>query len=102
MGFDQRALQLLLNVVVITGITSLTSMWVLRRRDQQRVSAELRLRQATSLGTQVQKEKAPAADEVTCAPILNTLPGGNPDIRQYVARRSRDWTVAAKASGELG
>jgi hypothetical protein len=100
MGFDQRALQLLLNVVVVTGITSLTLLWYLRRRDHQKVSAELKLRlEQPPLPTLAARtERAPEErGEAEFAPVLDTLPSGDQDIRRYVARRSREWSPKATA-----
>lgn len=95
MGFDERALQLLLNVVVITGITSLTLIWYLRKRDHQRVSAELKLRleQPPLPPLAAQTERPPEGrGEAEYAPVPDTLQSADQDIRRYVARRSREWS----------
>ena len=102
MGFDQRALQLLLNVVAITGVTSMALMWHLRRRDNKKLQVNLSLQkqQGPFVPVPAQTDHGPkelGGESEGCA-TRNTTPGGDQDIRQYVARRSREWASAAKTS----
>ncbi len=92
MGFDQRALQLLFNVMVITGITSSALMWYLRRRDDKKLPAFV------PVPAQADEGAKELGSEAEGPAIFNTTPRGDQDIRQYVARRSREWASAAKTS----
>jgi hypothetical protein len=96
MGLDQRALQLLLNVVMITGVTSLALMCYLRRRDRGQVRAASVPRQepASSLAAALETGQVPSDSDgkAESAPIFD---GGDQDIRLYVARRSREWSASA-------
>jgi len=92
MGFDPHALQLLLNVVVITGVTSLTLLWYLRRRDH------LRLRREDPPASTARTEPAVQGHATTeCAPVVCDSAKGDQDIRQYVARRSPEWSPRSMA-----
>ena len=100
MGFDRPALQLLLNVVMITGVTSLALLWYLRRQDSKKfpVNLSLRRKPAPSLPVLAQTDEAieEPGSESECASVLNTLSSRDQSIRQYVARRSQEWASAAK------
>lgn len=92
MGFDQRALQMLFNVMVITGITSSALMCYLRRRDDKKLPAFV------PVPARVDEGAKELGGEAEGPAILNTTPRGDQDIRQYVARRSREWASTAKTS----
>ena len=89
MGFDRSALQLFLNVTVITGVTSLALMWYLRRRDAKKAPVEFSFRE--------EQPPLPAVSAQTPEPF-ECAPSADQDIRQYVARRSREWVSVVKTS----
>jgi hypothetical protein len=99
MGIDQRAFQLLLNVAIITSATSLTVMWFLRRQDIKKVSRQISIREEQVPLASLPAQVAPAPRQlrkIDSTPVLHTLPSGDQDIRQYVARRSREWASGAE------
>ncbi len=85
MGHDQSTLQLLFNVVMITGVTSLAIICHLLRQDNKKLTLKARFREqqeryvSTRLGR-----------ETECVPAL-AEPIAHQDIRQFVARRSQEW-----------
>lgn len=91
MGLDQNTLQLVFNVVLITGVTSLAVMCHLLRQDNKKLTLKARFREqqeryiSTRLGRE--SESAPALAE----------PSAQPDIRQFVARRSQEWNKVSDA-----
>lgn len=100
MELDQHLLQLLLNVVVITGATSIATMWYLRRRDKQKLRFYFSLRQERGALPPVPAKQAlkRAGGEAEYAPVFKPSPNGEQDIRQYVAKRSRAWVSMAKTN----
>lgn len=102
MGYDQRAFQMFLNVVAITGLTSLALLWFLRRRDHKQAPANLSLLQEQEPLAQGETQTDEGAKQLAGAveppQILHTEHGGEEDIRRYIARRSREWASAAKAN----
>jgi len=99
MRIDLRALTLFLNVVVLMSLTSWALLLCLRRRDKKRLRARLIVPPGRPFVTAPERTDEGAKEprsKSECAPILNTLPSGEEDIRQYVARRSREWASTAK------
>ena len=100
MGLDQSALQLVCNVVVITGVTSLAVICYLLRQDNKKLTLKLRIRERQRyISTPRTNGVAPEVlgHESECTPALK-VPVGHQDIRQFVARRSQEWNdrTAAK------
>jgi hypothetical protein len=109
MGLDGPALQLIFNVVMITGVTSLALICHLLKRDNQKLTVELDLRQDQGrIHSEIMRAQAvPSAsmpeqsantlEEPGCEPestaAMNALPMMHQDIRQYVARRAQHWIV---------
>ena len=99
MRIDLRALALFLNVVVITSLTSWALMLYFGRRDNKSLRVRLILRpRRPFVPVSAQTDEGPkeSRGKSERAPILNTLPSGEEDIRQYIARRSREWASTAK------
>ena len=99
MRIDLRALALFLNVVMITSLTSWALMLHLGRRDNKSLRVRLILRPGRSfvpVSAQTGEGPKESSGKSECASILNTLPSGEEDIRQYIARRSREWASTAK------
>lgn len=89
MALDHLKLQLLFNVIAITAVTSLTLIWYLRKRDRETlVNRMSSLRQAAAARLQPAKSQEDP-------PI--TLPGVNPDIRQFVSHRATGWMAPSVA-----
>ena len=91
MELDQPTLQLIFNVVTITGVTSVALICHLRRRDKQKLAAELNLRQTRDrLHSEiVTVQTAPAAS-------IPEQSATHQDIREFVARRAQNWTMATR------
>ncbi|HSR06866.1 MAG TPA: hypothetical protein VLM42_06935 [Bryobacteraceae bacterium] len=85
MGLDQRTLQLVLNVVLVTGVTSLAIICHLLRQDNKKLALQARFREQ-----QERYISARQGHESECMPALN-VPVAHQDIRQFVARRSQEW-----------
>ncbi len=90
MEIDHPTLQLLFNVVMITGVTSLAAFCYLLRRANKQLTAELNQRQGSErkfvdYGVTV----GSALDTVSQRP--NAPPPVRQDIREFVANRSRKW-----------
>jgi hypothetical protein len=77
---DQPALQLILNVVMITGVTSLALICHLLKRDNQKLALELTLRRE-------EDRRNPKILTAQAAFVCSE----HEDIRQYVAVRKHDW-----------
>jgi hypothetical protein len=100
MGLDQPALQLVFNVVMITGVTSLLVSCHLLWQDNKKLTLKLRLREQQ----QRYNSRPPANDTAPAAqghraesvPTLQA-PVGQQDIRQFVAGRSQEWNVRMAA-----
>ena len=77
---EPAQLQLAFNVVAITGVSSFTSFWYLRRKDRE-LAAESR--------TESAPEKRDAVD------VPESVPGSSPaaeqDIRHFAADRRATW-----------
>ena len=85
MGLDQRTLQLMFNVVMITGVTSLAIICHLLREDNKRLALKARF------GEQQDYTSTRLAREPECVPAAPE-PFAHQDIRQFVAGRSQEWS----------
>jgi len=83
MELDQPALQWLLNVVMITGFTSLVVLCYVLKKENQKITLELARRQL--------RDDAPAVSISEQKTDRTKSPVQHQDIRDFVARRSRDW-----------
>lgn len=93
MAFDQSKLLLLANVITITAATALSLMWILRKKDQQRLIGALHVgrepeRQRPTIPVTPPLPADPGHDRT---PVV--LPAMDRDIRQFVARRAQDWSA---------
>jgi hypothetical protein len=94
MGLDQP-LQLILNVIMTASATSLALICYLLKQENQRLTAELHLRNEQGKSLSIPQSQQEIGSEPSCAPVLN--PGSlvhadvSPDIREFVKRRSQDW-----------
>lgn len=82
---DQPTLTLIVNVILVTGITSLALICHFLKRDKENLTAEL---------TQQREEhKRSASRSVTEPSTAPEAPvrGEQQDIRGYVAKRKQDW-----------
>ena len=100
-----EVLQLILNVIVITGVTTLALTWYLQKRDDRKLTVELNLRRESDQHDQkapltetpatmdhsgdILKESLGAAGRARLVPPLVI----DRDIRQYVAHRAREWAA---------
>ena len=93
MELDQPTLQLIFNVVTITSVTSVALICYLRKRDNQKLAADLNLRQTRDRlhSDIVTVQTAPSASMPEQSPMPQ-------DIRQFVARRAQVWTMATRQS----
>jgi hypothetical protein len=95
MGLDQPFLQLVLNVVMTASATSLALMCYLLKQENQRLTADLHLRNEQGQSLSIPQSQEGIGSEPGCAPVLNAgSPVGadvRPDIREFVKRRSQDW-----------
>jgi hypothetical protein len=95
MGLDQPFLQLILNVVMTTGATSLALFCHLLKRENQRLTAELHLQNEQGPSLSIPKTQQKIGSEAGSAPVLNAgspVPEDAPtDIREFVKRRSQGW-----------
>ncbi|HXP84733.1 MAG TPA: hypothetical protein VN841_08445 [Bryobacteraceae bacterium] len=98
MELDQSKLQLILNVLMITGLTSLALICRLLRRDNQRLTAELHRRPERSripLKVSTRKAAPNAGVPLHSVATPNTPSMLQHDIRQYVAQRMQSWSASA-------
>ena len=93
MQLDHPTLQLIFNVVTITGVTSVALICHLRKRDNQKLAAELNLRQTRDrLHSEIVTVQTASSASM---PEQSAMPQ---DIRQFVARRAQVWTMATRQS----
>ena len=102
-----EVLQLILNVIAITAVTSLALMWYLQKRDNRKMRFELNLHSERNPDLQMpltqsisstdhdgdpRKEpvRSPGNTELVSPPLSDQ------DIRQYVARRARGWAARSQ------
>ena len=93
MELDRPTLQLIYNIVMITGVTSLALICQLLKRDKHKLNIERNLRS--------EKDRPPSASrccESQRVEALNALPMMHPDIREYVTRRAQDWRARSQAA----
>jgi len=92
MELDQPALQWLLNVVVITGFTSLVVLCYVLKKENQRLTLKLAHRQLrdeqSAITTRASGPEGLLSRQITHP---TELPLERQDIRDFVAQRSRDW-----------
>jgi hypothetical protein len=91
MAIDLPHLQLIFNVIAITGLTSLAAICTMLKRDNQKLTMELRNQD----GDDPDRASAPENDRI--APYT-ALASGNENIRQYVSRRIPDWVEIQKTA----
>jgi hypothetical protein len=97
-------LLLILNVIIVTAVTSFVLMWYLERRDNRKLTVELNLRRESDQhDPKTPLTETPATmdhrEEFLKQPLW--LPGDarlvppafDQDIRQYVAHRARSWAA---------
>ena len=97
MAFDQPKLLLLANVITITAVTALSLMWLLRKKDQQRLIGAL------NVGREPERQRP----EIPMAPPPPSNPGRDAtqvvpppmdrDIREFVSRRAQGWSAPSVA-----
>ena len=90
MGLDSTTLQLVFNVVMITGVTSLAAICYLLAQDKKKLTLNRRAgeQRARYVANQRANEVAPNAAV------------RHQDIRQFVAQRSQVWGV--RTGGKVG
>ncbi len=93
MAIDLSHLQLIFNVIAITGLTSLAAICTMLKRDNEKLAMELR----TQSGHDPQP--ASARENEAIAP-QETLASGDENIRQYVSRRIPDWIETQKVTAK--
>jgi hypothetical protein len=106
MELDPTKLQLIFNVGMITGVTSLAVICRLLKRDNQKLSVELKQRnERRVVHTEIMRRKAvpsPWEPEHSAnllgapdrAAVRKAPPEVRQDIRQYVAQRAQSWMVS--------
>ena len=85
-------LQLLLNVIGITGVTSLSLICYLVKRDNLALATEVRLLRERQGG-----DATIAAQSSSVRPVKP--PAKDEDISRYVAQRSRRWAALSVPAG---
>jgi len=95
MRLDQPTLQVILNVVMTTSAASLALICYLLKQENQRLTAELHLRNELRRSLSIPQSQQEIGSEPSCAPALNAGSRGSadagPDIREFVNRRSQGW-----------
>lgn len=89
MAIDLSHLQLIFNVIAITGLTSLAAICTMLKRDNQKLAIELRNQDGHD------PYPAPEPEKDAVAPHKAS---GDENIRQYVSRRIPDWIETQKAA----
>lgn len=89
MELTPATLQLILNVVIITGVTSLAVFCYQVKRETQQLISEVKQQLAA----------LPDPQGAQSVAALHALPATHPDIRKYVARRAADWNTATGIPG---
>jgi len=104
MGLDQPFLQLILNVIMTTVATSLALICHMLKQENQRLTAELHLRNEQAPSLSIPKAQQEIGSEPGCAPVVNAAPplhtDVRPDIREFVKLRSQDWMANGIVSAE--
>ena len=92
MELDQPALQWLFNVVVITGFNILVVLCYVFKKENQKLTFELAHRRLRDQHSDIaMRASAPAGSISEQKAGPTELPMKPQDIRDFVARRSRDW-----------
>jgi len=105
---SMEALQLIVNVIVITAVTALTLTWYLKKRDDQKLTVEHTLRRqpdrhepTTPIRSSTMDHRRDCLKEKLSAPgslqVVPT-PAIAQDIRQFVAHRAREWANLSVAT----
>jgi hypothetical protein len=93
---ESAQLQLVLNVIAITGVSSLASFSYLRRRDRK-LAVE---RRAAGPAAAMERSTPNPAPQDT-APVTSTTAPIELDIRDFVANRRTKWVSGVAAAGRL-
>jgi len=93
---ESAQLQLVLNVIAITGVSSLASFSYLRRRDRK-LAVE---RQGAGPAAAIERSR-PNPAPLDTAPATNTPAPVELDIRDFVANRRTKWVSGVAAAGRL-
>jgi len=102
MELNQPALQWLLNVVMITGFTSLVVLCYVLKKENQTLTLELVQRQLWYKHSEIAIRASAHAGSISEQKTGPTeLPLEHQDIRDFVARRSRDWFASAPNKGSV-
>ncbi len=96
MELNQQALQWLLNVVIITGFTSLGVLCYVLKQDNKKLTLELAEGQVRDERPQITMARStlPESSEQDTDPKASSA--AHQDIRQFVAQRSHDWFASAR------
>ena len=96
MELNQQALQWLLNVVIITGFTSLGVLCYVLKQDNEKLTLELAESQGRDDRPQITMARStlPESSEEDTDPKASSA--AQQDIRHFVARRSRDWFASTR------
>jgi hypothetical protein len=102
MELDQPALQWLFNVVTITGFTSLVVLCYVLKKENQKLTLELAHTQLRDEHSEITIRASTGAGSISEQKTGPTeLPLEHQDIRNFVARRSRDWFTSAPNKGTV-
>jgi hypothetical protein len=103
MGLDSTTLQLVFNVVMITGVTSLAAICHLLAQDKKKLTLNRRAGEQRARYVSNQRANEVASEvqgqEAERTPAVN-VPVRHQDIRQFVAHRSQAWGV--RTAGKAG
>ena len=103
-----EVLQLILNVVIITGVTTLALTWYLQKRDDRKLTVGLNLRREPDQHDQktpvtqtpsMMDHSEDSLEEPVSAHGARLVPPPvvDQDIRQYVAHRAQGWAALSVA-----
>jgi hypothetical protein len=97
MTLDLTHLQLVFNVVAITGLSSMTVICTILKRDKEELTAELKVWRDQGWHGPQPRASHPASQ--ASAPEGSTIqaPTPDPDIRQYVRQRMQEWVEVQSA-----
>lgn len=97
MQLDQPQIQLIANVVGITTVTSLVSMWAILKRDKDKLAIAAKLRAREAAASPLRRPSAAPANPLPAAPH-GPAPAVRQDIRQFVAQRAQVWAAPSPAN----
>jgi hypothetical protein len=94
-----EVLQLILNVIIITGVTTLALTWYLQKRDDRKLTIGLNLsRESDQHDEKTPLTQTPSTmDQQDGDSLKQPLCAPDQDIRQYVAHRARRWAALSVA-----